>query len=70
MICFRGTIIIMCSVEKEDRVNCQYFIGRGINQHVCPNKVFFVFLFHAVELPRLQKARPNWLNIIATMRSI
>ena len=59
----------MCSLGKQGKDNCQHFIDRGIKHHVCPKKAF-CFLFHAVELPLLQKARLNLQNIIAKMRSI
>ena len=60
----------MCSLGKQDKDNCQHFIDRGIKHHVCPKKAF-CFLFHAVELPLLQKARLNNLqNIIAKIRCI
>ena len=60
----------MCSLGKQDKDNCQHFIvDRGIKHHVCPKKAFS-FLFHAVELPLLQKARLNLQNIIAKIRSI
>ena len=59
----------MRSLGKQDKDNCQHFIDRDIKHHVCPKKAF-CFLFHAVELPLLEKARLNSQNIIAKMRSI
>ena len=60
----------MCSLGKQEKDNFQHFIDRRIKHHVCPNKMLFWILFHAVELPLLQKARLNLQNIIAKMRSI
>ena len=59
----------MSSLGKEDKDKSQHFIDRGIKRHVCPRKAF-CFLFHAVELSFLQKARLNLQNITAKMRSI
>ena len=46
----------MCSLGKQDKDNCQHFIDRALNTMFFPKKAF-CFLFHAVELPLLQKAR-------------